>query len=124
MRTTEDRTAIPTKILLSAGQSHTVWTGRDTVLLVQSGSIRMSESPEWMGDVILRTLSTLHEGQHYQIARSGWICLYASSAAEVLCYAGNKSSYFSLRALLSAAHAVSAPVRWLRTMAAQLLAPR
>lgn len=115
---TEDRQATPSKIQLSAGQSHTMWTGRDTVLFVQSGSIRLRESPEWMSDTILKTLSTLQEGQHYQIERGGWTCLYATQTADVLCYASIKPHYLSLGFI---AHLLGAPTRRLRIMAAQFM---
>ena len=115
---TEDRQATPTRIQLSAGQSYAMWTSRDTVLFVQSGSIRLRESPEWMSETILKALSTLQEGQHYQIERSGLTCFYATQSAEVLCYASVKPRYFSLDFI---ARMLSAPTRRLRMMAAQLL---
>lgn len=115
---TEDRQATPTKLQLSAGQSHTMWTARDTVLFVQSGRIRLRESPEWMSETILKTLSTLQEGQHYQIEHSGWTCLYATHTTEVLCYASLKPRYFSLDVIVGL---LRTPTRWLRSMAAQLM---
>ena len=115
---TEDRQATPSRIQLSAGQSHYMWTSRDTVLFVQSGSIRLRESPEWMSETILKALYAVQEGQHYQIERSGWTCLYATQSAEVLCYASAKPRYFSLDFIM---HLLSAPTRRLRIMAAQLL---
>ncbi|WP_050477780.1 hypothetical protein [Herbaspirillum rhizosphaerae] len=118
---TEDRQATPTRIQLSAGQSHSMWTARDTVLFVQSGCIRLRESPEWMSETILKTLSTLQDGQHYQIERSGWTCLHATKSAEVLCYAGIKPRYFSLDFIT---RLLRAPTRRLRTIAAQLMASK
>jgi len=115
---TEDRQATPTRIQLSGGQSHTMWTARDTVLFVQYGSIRLRESPEWMSETILKTLSILQEGQHYQIERSGWTCLNATNTTEVLCYASLKPRYFSLDFIVGL---LKTQTRWLRSMAAQLM---
>ncbi|AKZ63615.1 hypothetical protein F506_13920 [Herbaspirillum hiltneri N3] len=121
MHTTESRQTAPTRIQLSAGQSYYLWSRRDTVLVVESGSIRLRESPEWLSDAVLRTLLTIHEGQHYQIERGGWICLHATRAADVLHYASEPARYFSLESLVRLA---MVPVRRLRHMAVQLLAPR
>lgn len=121
MRSSTPPTIAPLTIQLSAGQSHYLWTGRNAVLLVQSGSIRLRESPEWMSETILRTLSTLQEGQHYQLGRSGWTCLYATHTAEILYYASATPPAFSLSAI---AAALLAPARRVRNMAAQLLASR
>ena len=121
MRTTDSPQTAPTRILLSAGQSYYLWSRRDAVLVVQAGSIRLRESPEWLSDAVLRTLSTVHEGQHYQIERGGWTCLHATRAAEVLHYASLPTRYFSLESLVRMA---SVPVRRLRNMALQLLASR
>jgi len=118
---TEDRQAAPSKIQLSAGQSHYLWTGRDTVLFVQSGSIRLRESPEWMSDTILNTLSTLREGQHYQIERGGRTCLYATQTAEILCYPSMKPRYFLPDFVV---RLLSAPTRRLRTMATRFMASK
>jgi len=121
MRTTEARQTAPTRIQLSARQSYYLWSHRNAVLVVESGSIRLRESPEWLSDAVLRTLSTVHEGQHYQIERGGWTCLHATRAAEVLHYASAPTPYFSLESL---GRLLTTPVRRLRNMAAQLLAPR
>jgi hypothetical protein len=121
MHTSANKPAAPTKIQLSAGQSHYLWTGRDAVLVVQTGSIRLRESPEWMSETVLRTLSTLHEGQHYQIERGGWTCLYATQTAEVLHHASTAPSYFSLAFIVNL---ISAPARRVRNLATQLLASR
>jgi hypothetical protein len=121
MRTTESRQTAPTRIQLSAGQSYYLWCRRDAVLVVEAGSIRLRESPEWLSDTVLRTLSTVHEGQHYQIERGGWTCLHATRSAEVLHYASAPTRYFFPESFV---RLVSTPVRRLRNMAAQLLAPR
>ncbi|WP_034301829.1 hypothetical protein [Herbaspirillum sp. RV1423] len=121
MHTPERQQAVPAKIYLSAGQSYYLWSRRDAVLVVQTGSIRLRESPEWMSETILRTLSTLHEGQYYQIEQGGWTCLYATRTAEVLHYASAAPRYFSLSFI---AALVAAPLRRLRGMARQLLASR
>lgn len=121
MRTTDSQQTAPTIIQLSAGQSYYLWSRREAVVVVQSGSIRLRESPEWLSDAVLRTLSTLHEGQHYQIERGGWTCLHATRAAEVLHYASTPRRYFSLESIVRLA---TAPVRRLRNMAVQLLASR
>ena len=67
MRTTDSPQTAPTRIQLSTGQSYYLWSRRDAVLVVEAGSIRLRESPEWLSDAVLRTLSTIHEGQYYQI---------------------------------------------------------
>lgn len=125
MRTTDSpQTApipTPTLIQLSAGQSYYLWSRRDAVLVVEAGSIRLRESPEWLSDAVLRTLSTIHEGQHYQIERGGWICLHATRTAEVLHYASAPTRNFSLQSLVGLA---TVPIRRLRNMALQLLASR
>ncbi len=121
MHTSESRQPAPTRIQLSAGQSYYLWSRRDSVLVVETGSIRLRESPEWLSDVVLRTLLTIHEGQHYQIGRGGWTCLHATRAAEVLHYASQPAHYFSLEFLVRLA---MAPIRRLRHMAVQLLASR
>lgn len=121
MRTNESRQTAPTRIQLSAGQSYYLWSRRDAVLVVEAGSIRVRESPEWLSDAVLRTLSTVYEGQHYQIERGGWTCLHATRMAEVLHYASAPAPYFSLRYL---ANLATAPIRRLRNMAVQLLASR
>lgn len=121
MRTTDSPQTAPTRIQLSAGQSYYLWSRRDAVLVVEAGSIRLRESPEWLSDAVLRTLSTVHEGQHYQIERGGWTCLHATRTAEVLHYASAPTRYFSLESLVRLA---TAPARRLRNVAAQLLAPR
>lgn len=112
MRTTARQPTAPTAIQLSAGQSYYLWTGRDAVLLVESGSIRLRESPEWMSETILKTLTPLHEGQHYQMDRGGWTCLYATQSARVLHYASAAPRYFSLAYI---GHLLAMPFRRLRT---------
>jgi len=121
MHTTDSPQTAPTRIQLSAGQSYYLWSRRDAVLVVEAGSIRLRESPEWLSDAVLRTLSTIHEGQHYQIERGGWTCLHATRTAEVLHYAGAPTRSLVLQSVVCLA---MSSIRRLRNMTRQLLASR
>ena len=121
MRTTENRPVTPNKIQLSAGQSHYLWSERDAVLLMEAGCVRLRESQEWLSESLFRTMATLCEGQHYQIERSGWICLYATHSAEVLHYERVRPRYLSLSFI---AGLFAASARGLRALKAQLHASR
>lgn len=110
----------PTRIQLSAGQSYRLWSGRDGVVVVHSGSVQLREASYWIDHSMLDLRVNLQEGQHHMLERSGWASIKAERGAELLYYASPALGAVSLTML---ARGVTAPLQWLRRRALQLLAP-
>ena len=86
MRTSAFIPAACTTIALSAGQQYQLWSGHGSIVVVQSGSITLRESPSWLAETMLSLRVDLQQEQHYPISRSGWTCIMAIRDAEVVVY--------------------------------------
>jgi len=81
---TRDIDTTTTVIELQAGQSVYVQARRREVLLLQSGCIRLQESPDWLGNTFLGSRITLTEGQLHQLSCSGWMTIEALQNSTLL----------------------------------------
>jgi len=100
--------AAPATIKLHAGQTYRLWSGREAVFLIQTGAIELCVAPTWMSGILLNWQSTLQEGQHCLLDRSGWICIEATRDSELLYYAAPALGHLSFALL----HRISAgPLR-------------
>jgi len=91
--------SIPATIKLRAGQTYRLWAGRQAVLLVQAGHAHLRAAPSWLDEILLDWQSTLQEGQHCLLERSGWLYIEARKESELLYYAAPALGHFSFALL-------------------------
>lgn len=75
---------LPMRTRLQPGQSLRMMGETGMTILSAKGKVRVLAAPEWLGDQILRSCVSLHEGDAHQVERGGWIEIVACGEAEVL----------------------------------------
>jgi hypothetical protein len=63
------------QLQLHGDQAYMTWLARGTMLIVESGSARVSRAGSAMVDAMPMEEIVLHEGECHIVERSGWLCL-------------------------------------------------
>ncbi|KRB79081.1 hypothetical protein [Noviherbaspirillum sp. Root189] len=92
------------RIILQAGQRLPRYVKPGMQIVAVAGSLRIEGPLSSPDGHMIRTVVALQEGAVHLISDTGWICLSATSAAELICMTGSveaRSLWQSLRAALS-----------------------
>ncbi|MBV8658545.1 MAG: hypothetical protein JO142_12035 [Burkholderiales bacterium] len=73
-------------LVSAAGSTQQFHACLGDVVVVEAGRVVLEEAPSWLADTVYRTPITLAEGEAHQIARTGWVTLYAHAAARLQRY--------------------------------------
>jgi hypothetical protein len=65
------------RIKLGAGQLFNVYVGAGSTVTSQSGALRLTSPPRWLGEQVFRAEMTLGDGEVHIITDGGWITLRA-----------------------------------------------
>lgn len=72
------------QIQLIQGQTYRCHVTAGATLIINSGRIQLHEPHNWLAETMLSYGQILQEGQSHQLRQSGWICITATTAAELL----------------------------------------
>jgi hypothetical protein len=74
---------VPELVRVFKRQSQMLCWPAGTQLLVLRGSVRLTESPLWQGETLLRSCTDLQAHSSHTLAREGWVLLLALEEAVV-----------------------------------------
>lgn len=75
---------LATRTALSSGQSLHMRAKRGMMVAAASGSICIGGAPMWLTEQLMPSRIVLLEGETYVMKHSGWICISALAAAEII----------------------------------------
>ncbi|MFZ4289349.1 hypothetical protein [Variovorax sp. HJSM1_2] len=75
--------SVPELLRVRQRQSQMLYWPAGTQLLVLRGSVRLTETPQWHGETLLRTHVEVHAHSGHTVDREGWVLLLALADAVV-----------------------------------------
>lgn len=74
----------PDRFFLQRGQTLHLHAGQAACIVVASGRLSVTQSPQWLGEQCLRPVTALADGQAHPVDGTGWISLTALAPAELI----------------------------------------
>jgi len=74
----------PQRLDLRPGQTQSLHLPAGTLLQVRSGSLVLTEAPQWLGDTVHQLKRCVQAGQGHVLTQGGWLQLQAGNAPAAL----------------------------------------
>lgn len=81
-----------TTIQLGAGESRLLQVTAGSTLIHSSGTLTVTGTPLWLGELVFSPCTRLEPGQVHVIGQDGWITLKAGPRTEAVCLISQKQA--------------------------------